>query len=39
MSEMETIKASVRQRLHDHFDIAHSTLEMEMHGLECIEKC
>ncbi len=35
MSEMETIKAAVRQRLHDQFDIAHSTLEMEMHGLEC----
>jgi len=35
MSKMETIKAEVRQRLHDHYDIEHSTLEMEMHGLEC----
>jgi len=35
MSEMETIKAEVRKHLHDQYDIAHSTLEMEMHGLEC----
>lgn len=35
MPKMETIKAEVRQRLHDRFDIEHSTLEMEMQGSEC----
>jgi len=35
MAEMEAIKAKVRKRLHDRFDIEHSTLEMEMCGITC----
>jgi cobalt-zinc-cadmium efflux system protein len=35
MAEMETIKEKVRKRLHDRFAIEHSTLEMEMFGIDC----